>query len=317
MPLVLYAARALPTLKLGYSLVRKWNAMPLAERALVQDQGQRTVTAIMALKVAVAAERSVSDPPANWQEAVGKALHPGPEEEMAKAVVAHLQTVSEATADEIATAVGAAGKDDSAFKRAMDLARDDGYIRRVGVSFRGIRWDTTEWADLQLLDTPRVRGLEEEVLAFLEGVGLASLAHISGELGLEDDAPELLAALERVIVDRSAVWYCNGVYGLAPARLEGFQPSRDLWAETMPTGKDKDLGGALGELEAAVRGFAGAMKASGLRPGLAAEIGPASSGDDSGEDPYEDLRQLQALHEAGVLTAEEFAAKKAELLKRI
>lgn len=312
MPLVLYAARALPTLKLGYSLVRKWNAMPLSERSLVQDQGQRTVTAIMALKVAVAAERSVSDPPATWEAAVERALHSGPAETMAKAIVAHLQTVSEAAAEQIAGAVGAAGKDDSAFKRAMDLARDDGYIRRVGVSFRGIRWDTTEWADLQLLDTPHVRALEERIVAFLEEVGIASIAHISAELGLEDDAPELLAALERAIVDQRAVWYCHGIYGLSSARLEGFRSPRDLWAETMPSGKDKDLGGALAELEAAVKGFAGAMKGIGVRPGLVEDEPVDSEGD-----PYENLRQVQGLYEAGVLTAEEFAAKKAELLKRI
>jgi hypothetical protein len=266
----------------------------------------------MAMKVAVTAERSTGDPPATWKAAVDRALRGSPAEQMAKAVVAHLQNVPEATAGEIAAAVGAAGKDDSAFKRAMDMARDDGYIRRVGVTFRGIRWDTTEWADLQLLDTPRVRRIEEEIVGFLGEVGIASLDHISGELGFEDDAPELLAALERSVVDESVVWYCNGIYGLSPGRLENFEPKRDLWAETLPTEDDKDLGSALAELESAVKGLASAMK-SGDIPEAAADNGSA----DRDEDPYEGLRRIQELHDAGVLTAGEFAAKKAELLRRI
>jgi len=312
MPLVLYAARALPSLKRGYSLVRQWNSLPPEERAAVQEQGRRTVVAIMAVKVAATAERSAGDPPATWQAAIDKALRGSPAEQMAKAVVAYLQGVSEATAEEIAAAVGAAGKDDSAFKSAMAMARDDGYIRRTGVTFRGIRWDTTEWADLQLLDTPHVRQIEAATIAFLEEVGIASLDHISAELGVEDDAPELLAALERAIASESAVWYCHGIYGLSPSRLENFEPKRDLWAETLPAKDDKDLGSALAELESAVRGLASVMKPDGLRK---APVNNGSS--DHDEDPYEDLRRVQQLHDAGVLTAEEFAAKKAELLRRI
>src|SRR6476469_8911540 len=264
LPLVLYAARALPTMKRGYSLVRKWNSLPAAQRAAVQEQGRRAVVALMAVKVAATAERSASDPPVSWQAAVERALRPGAAEEMAKAAVAHLQKVSEATVDQIAAAVGASGKDDSTLQRAMRMARDDGYIRRVGVTFHGIKWDTTEWADLQLLDTPHVRKLEQEIVTFVREFGLASLDHISGEMGLEDDAPELRAALERAISEESVKWYCNGIYGISPSQLESFQAKRDLWAETKPATTDRDLGKALEELESAVRGLGGAMKANGV-----------------------------------------------------
>lgn len=313
MPLVLYAARALPTMKRGYSLVRQWNSLPPAQRAEAQEQGRRAVVALMAVKVAATAERSAGDPPATWQAALDKVHEAGAAEEMAKAVVAYLQLVSEATADQIAAAVGAAGRDDSTLKRAMDMARDDGYIRRVGVTFRGIKWDTTEWSDLQLLDTPHVRQLEQGIVAFVDDFGIVSLDHISGELGLEDDAPELRAALERAIAAGSLNWYCGGIYGLPPSRLESFTPKRDLWAETKPATDEKDLGGALEELESAVKGLAAAMKGSGA-PEIPA-AGLAADHDD--DDPYEGLRRIQELHDAGVLTAEEFAAKKAELLKRI
>lgn len=319
MPLVLYAARALPTMKRGYSLVRQWNSLPPAQRAEAQEQGRRAVVALMAVKVAATAERSAGDPPATWEEAVGKVRQTSPAEVMAKAVVAHLQKVSEATADGIAAAVGAAGKDDSTLKRAMGMARDDGYIRRVGVTFHGIKWDTTEWADLQLLDTPHVRQIEEEIVSFVKEVGIASLDHISGEVGLEDDAPELRAALERAIYDERVRWYCNGIYGLSPSQLESCKPKRDLWAETKPATSDKDLGAALEELESAVKGLAGAMKGSGVREqeiGVP-ELPAANVVDDHEDDPYDGLRRIQELHDAGVLTAEEFAAKKAELLKRI
>lgn len=314
MPLVLYAARALPSLKRGYSLVRKWNSLPPAQQAAVQEQGRRAVVAIMAVKVAATAERSASDPPASWGEALERVLHPGAVEEMAKATVAHLQKVSEATVEQIARAVGASGKDDSTLKRAMDMARDDGYIRRVGVTFRGIKWDTTEWADLQLLDTPHVRRLEEQIVAFVTEFGIVSLDHISGELGLEEEAPELRAALERAVSEESVRWFCDGIYGLSPAQLGGFEPKRDLWAATKPATEERDLGKALEELEAAVKGLAAAMKDSGVT-GVTA--GEAAAEQDDDEDPYEGLRQIQALHDARVLSDEEFAAKKTELLKRI
>lgn len=314
MPLVLYAARALPTLKRAYSLVRKWNSLPPERRAEVQQQGRRTVAAIMAVKVAVSSESSAADPPATWQEAIGRALHAGPAELMAKAVVAHLQEASEATAEEIAVAVGATGKDDPTLKRAMELARRDGYIRRTGVTFRGIRWDTTEWSDQRLLDTPQVREAERRIVSFLEEVGIASLDHVSGALGIEDDAPELLAALERALADGAAAWYCNRVYGLPPARLDGFEPKRDLWAQTRPPADDKDLGAVLAELESAVMALAAALQAHGVPPAAAAAA-PANG--HGGEDPYESLRKLQELHAQGVLTAEELATKKAELLRRI
>jgi hypothetical protein len=310
--LVLYAARALPTMKRGYSLVQKWNSLPPEQRAEVQEQGQRAVAAIMTVKVAATAERSAGDPPVTWEAAVEKILHPGPAEEMARAAVAHLQQVSEATAEEIAAAVGAAGKDDSAFKRAMSMARNDGYIRRVGVTLRGIKWDTSEWADLQLLDSPHIRRLEEQIVAFVKDFGAVSLDHISAELGLEDEAPELRAALERAISDESVSWYCDGIYGLSPDQLEHFKPTHDLWAETKPASEDKDLGSALEELESAVKGLASAMKAT---SGSVTSVGEVP--DDSDEDPYEGLRRVQELHDAGVLTTEEFAAKKAELLGRI
>lgn len=312
MPFILYATRAVPTLKNGYSLVRKWNGLPAAERDAVQDQGRRAIAAIMAVKAAATASRSVSDPPASWEAALDAARRPGPAEKMAKEIVEHLQKVSESTMGEIAGAVGAAGKDDTTLERAMRIAQGDGYIRRVGVNFRGIRWDTTEWADMQLLDSPHIRQLEQKIVAFAGNFGLVSLDHISGRLGLEEDAPELRGALERAVSDQSIKWYGNGIYGLPLDRLTGFAPEIDLWAETKPPREDQDFGGAIDELEAAVKDLARAMKATGIHKG--AKAIPEDAGDDG---PYEALRQLQELHDAGALTDEEYAAKKAELLQRI
>ncbi|MGN6558657.1 MAG: hypothetical protein ACTHLH_11695, partial [Solirubrobacterales bacterium] len=80
MPFILYATRAVPTLKRGYSLVKQWNALPPAERDVVQEQGRRAIAAIMAVKAAATASRSVSDPPANWEAALDAARRPGPAE---------------------------------------------------------------------------------------------------------------------------------------------------------------------------------------------------------------------------------------------
>ncbi len=321
MPLVLYAARALPTLKNGYSLVRKWNALPPEARAAVQEQGRRTVVAIMAVKVAASAERSAADPPATWQAARETIRRAGPAEEMAKAVVAALQKVPEATVEEIADAVGATGKNDSILKSAMRMAQDDGYIRRRGVNLRGIKWDITEWADLNLIDNPQVCRLETEIAAFVGEFGIASLDQISSRLCLEDDSPELRSALERAISDESVHWYCNGIYGLAQDQLEDFEPKRDLWAETVPAEGRRDFEGALKELELAVKGLAGALKggdSDDASDGLAPTPSPSpGSGGEGGDDPYDAIQRLQELREKGVLTEEEFAAKKAELLQRI
>ena len=312
MPFILYATRAVPTLKSGYSLVRKWNALPPAERDAVQEQGRRAIAAIMAVKAAATASRSVSDPPEDWDAALDAARHPGPAEKMAKEIVEHLQAVSESTVGEIAGAVGAAGKDDTTLERAMRIAQSDGFIRRVGVNFRGIRWDTTEWADKQLLDSPHIRQLEERIVTFVGNFGLVSLDHVSGRLGLEEDAPELRGALERAMADTSVEWYGNGIYGLPPDRLAGFTPEIDLWAETKPPREDQDFGGAIDELESAVRDLATAMKATSITNGA-----DTASDNGSGEGPYEALRRVQELHDAGALTDEEYAAKKAEILQRI
>jgi hypothetical protein len=196
----------------------------------------------------------------------------------------------------------------------MGMARDDGYIRRVGANFRGIKWDTTEWADLQLLDTPHIRTLESEIVDFVSEFGIVSLDHISAELGLEDEAPELRAALERTLLEESVKWYCNGLYGLPSSDCETFEPKRDLWAETKPATEDKDFGAALEELESAVKGLSRAMKSNGV---LDQSVSDVAAGEPDEDDPYANLRRLQELHDAGVLTAEEFAAKKAEILKRI
>jgi hypothetical protein len=194
----------------------------------------------------------------------------------------------------------------------MRIAQSDGYIRRVGVNFRGIRWDTTEWADKQLLDSPHIRQLEEKIVAFASNFGLVSLDHISGRLGVEEDAPELRGALERAIADRSIEWYGNGIYGLPLDRLTDFAPEIDLWAETKPPREDQDFGSAIDELESAVKDLAAAMKAIGNHKG-----GKSASEDGDGDGPYEALRQVQELHAAGALTDEEYTAKKAELLRRI
>lgn len=315
MPFVLYAARAFPLLKQGYSLIRKWNALPDTERAAVQDQGRRAVAAIIAVKTAATAARSAEDPPSSWEEALEAVRNPDPAAEMAVAIVEYLQGVPEATRGTIAAAVGAHGKDDANFERALAGAQRDGYIHRSGVDFRGIKWDTTEWADRQVLDTPRVRELEERIVGFLTDFGLASLDHISGRLGLEDDAPELRAALERAIVDESLHWYGNGIYGLPLGRLLDFRPKLDIWAETKPPASEKDLGDAIDELDTAIRSLAAAMKATGIhRRTPAGEVHPT---DESGDEPYEDLRRLGELRDSGVLTEGEYAAKKSELLARI
>jgi hypothetical protein len=255
-----YATRLVPTMKSGYALVQKWNALPPQQRAEVQDQGRRTVAALVSIKAAITVERTATPPPESWDAALALVAQPGAAEEMAKAVVAHLQTVAEATPEEIASAVGAAGKDDTTLKRAMGMAKDDGYIHKVGITFRGIKWDTTEWADGRLLDSPHIKKLEEDVVSFVGAFGIVSLAQLCGDLGLDDEAPELRSALERAITDESVTWYCNGIYGLSVTSLDGFAARRDLWAETGQTIEHKDFGDAVGELEAAVRSLAGALK---------------------------------------------------------
>jgi hypothetical protein len=90
-------------------------------------------------------------------------------------------------------------------------------------------------------------------------------------------------------------------------------PGVDLWAETKPPREDQDLGGAIDELESAVKDLATAMKATAVHQDTETAA-PSRTNDD---DPIEALRNVQELHDSGALTDEEFRAKKAELLERI
>lgn len=65
-------------------------------------------------------------------------------------------------------------------------------------------------------------------------------------------------------------------------------------------------------------GLAGIGAGLGAGQMIGQAFGQVGSGGGSGEeDPFKTLEKLQALHEKGILTKEEFEAKKAEVLKRI
>lgn len=61
----------------------------------------------------------------------------------------------------------------------------------------------------------------------------------------------------------------------------------------------------------------GGLMAEALRPALTGSGAPAAAPEAAGRSVADQLRDLAALHKEGILTPEEFAAKKAELLKKL
>jgi hypothetical protein len=317
---VLLAAKAVPYLKRGYWLISKYRTLPAEQRSAVQSEARETIAALAAVKVALTAAHGETTIPKNWEEAQQLALAPDAASLMAREVIAALQEHAEMTTDQLSDAVGAVSRDDTSFKRALDIAKDDGYIRRAGVNFRGIKWDVTEWADRDLLDTPHVRSLEQRIVELIDRFGLCSQDHISAALGLDDDAPELRAALERALAVDNVSWYGHGIYGLASESLRTFVPTEDIWSETAPT-DDGEVGtdAALDRLKTSVKSLAKALSqpddepADGGPPSIESSIGTA----DRTGDPVSRLKQLKELADAGVITEAEFEAKKSSLLEAI
>ena len=151
----------------------------------------------------------------------------------------------------------------------------------------------------------------------MEECGLVSLDH-PWKTGLEEDAPELRAALERAIFHTRVHWYCHSMYGVAPEGLSSLTPARDVWEETYEqrAGEPQE---ALDRLKDAIADFGAALSAERVERVADAVPKQSESGlpDTSRDKVLESLKTLGTLHDEGVLTDEEFARKKEELLKQI
>ena len=65
------------------------------------------------------------------------------------------------------------------------------------------------------------------------------------------------------------------------------------------------------------RDFAAKINAAGSRAASAPSAAPASEASADTDDAFDQIRKLGELKDAGLLTEEEFNAKKAEMLKRL
>ncbi len=133
-------------------------------------------------------------------------------------------------------------------------------------------------------------------------------------------SPEFRAALERALVAGSVEWLDASTYGLPPDQLAEFKPPPELLEEpdpaATPDAEPRPVKEVANDLSRAVASMSSAMLSLGKN---AASQPKAISGQTAsgGSDAYAELEKVAKLRDAGILTDEEFASKKQELLQRI
>jgi len=145
------------------------------------------------------------------------------------------------------------------------------------------------------------RTLALKIERHLIDCGVASREDLAEALGLEPDSAKLQEAIERALGSGRAEWYGPGLYGVPRGDLE------DLAEQTLEVGVaageegPKGIGGAVARLEGSLEGLGAALQET-------------ESGDRS---DAERIRELRRLADDGLISEEQFEAKKAEILEAL
>lgn len=306
------AAKALGLLRKGHVALSRWNQLPAEHRSEAQTAANDVRRALVDLKNALAA-RIADDDDFDWAAARDAALKPSVEFEMAKALVREIRTVETATEEDLAEALGVVSTDDDVFEAGLKIAEEDGYIERTRLF--SSTWRITEFADRDLVESDHVRRIESEIVEYLTAHGIADTDELASAVGAGDSGSiAFQAALERALASGEVEWLNLSTYGLPKGRLEAFAPP----PEPAEQPNAPSLGEASAKLKAGVQKLLRSIDTGGNGraivsvPGVA--LPPAAAG---ANDPYEQLRKLGELRDAGLLTDEEFANKKSQLLAAI
>lgn len=150
------------------------------------------------------------------------------------------------------------------------------------------------------------RGLAQRIEARLRADGIATREELAAGLKIDADSPQLQEALERLLGSGRAEWYGPGVYGMPRGQLEvmgtvdpgGAEDTDEEDAAEDESDDQPKLAVAVSALEGSLSVLAGT-----LSEGTPEEI-PAE----------ERIRELRHLADSGVISDEEFEARRRELL---
>ena len=314
---ILMAAKAGALAKTAGSVLAEWNRLPPDAKARVRREASDVTRSLDELRRALGARLFSSEAEISWEDARSLALDPSPEFELAKSIVETVRTAGEIEESELRSKLS--GAELPRFEQAIAIASEDEYIEPVGAG----RWRITEFGDLQLVESEEVAFVERSVVEHVQGLGLAGRDELALAVGVpEFHSPTFVAAVERALAAGAIEWLGPSLYGLPRETLAETAPPQPEPDERADGRKLRavllDLAREIAELRAAVsreRGgqetgspaqrYASSTETRSALPGLTIS---------SASDPVDRLRRLKELADEGLLTAEEFARKRAEIL---
>lgn len=178
----------------------------------------------------------------------------------------------------------------------------------------------TDFADLELSTSEHVLRIEEDIVVFLVSDGLADINEIALTVGASGpESPAFLAALERAMASGRVEWLNLSTYGLPPAQLSDIpEPVLATVESYEGASATSSIPEAAAELTAAIAALHRVFtkgRSTALDKFAPTAVPALAAGEDL--EVYGQLRSLVELHQAGVLSDDEFTKKKAEILQRI
>jgi len=198
------------------------------------------------------------------------------------------------TDDDLVPICGAAGAGDAAFQLALRLTALEGLIAE-----RNGSWWPTDLSDSELDGSEHAREVEAGIVKHVEAVGLVERDELAGAVGVSASSVEFRAGLERALASGRVSWLAWSLYGVPAARLRELSPPES----DPPEAERPDLARA-------------ALAASGALREISRKFA-ATDRSGAQDETLQKLETLAKLKETGVITNEEFSAKKADLLARL
>jgi hypothetical protein len=296
-------AKAAAVITPAMSQLAEWNKLDSEQKARLREPAFEVMRGLNELRRAVG-HRLFKQDALTYEAARAKALDPSIAFRMAKRVVDVVVDKERMSHDDLATALGAVGSNDTVFAEALKIAKDDGYVRRDGAD-----WVVTEFGDRDLIESEHVVYIERCIVEYIDQFGVTGRDALAEAVGAPSFESEVFrAALERALTSGSVQWLENGLYGLPADRLVNF----DAGATDEPEPAAREIKAIVGDLAAAV----GRLR----RAAGDAHRGPSTPALTSGQraatnvDSLERLALLKQLLDAGAISHQEFADQKARLL---
>ena len=211
-------AKAAAVITPAMSQLAEWNKLDDEQKARLREPAFEVMRGLNELRKAVG-HRLFKQDAVTYEEARAMALDPSIAFRMAKRVVDVVVNEERMSHDDLATALGAVGSNDTVFAEALKIAEDDGYVRRDGAD-----WVVTEFGDRDLIKSEHVVYIERCIVEYIEQFGVTGRDALAEAVGAPSFESEVFrAALERAVTEGSAQWLESGLYGLPADRLANFE----------------------------------------------------------------------------------------------